>query len=137
MYLNLLLEQPDVDPQSVVEDQALRATPLRASTNFRASQSDARGEANKAARLEELVSSLTLTSPSAHEPPPFMSQLRRNRQILADLNISALTAVAYFLSKVRETTLGCIERTYHMQCLLAQEVKWILTVPARWDDSAK
>jgi hypothetical protein len=147
MFLNLLLEQ------SVADGQALRTTPLRASTNFRASQSDAHGGTSESPGLEERVGSTRLqqrlnpsvvTEPSVPSPPscaleprPFMSQLRKNRLILADRNISALTAVADFLSKVRETTLLAIERSFATEWVGAQKVKWILTVPGRWDDSAK
>jgi hypothetical protein len=151
--LNLLLEQPYADPQSVAEDEALRATPLRASTNFRASWSDSHGGARQtggpvelsgATRLQQLTGHSVVTESSATSPPsrvlgpsPSVTRLRRSRQILEERHISALTVVADFLSKVRETTLRSLERSYETHWVLRTPVKWILTVPERWDDSAK
>jgi hypothetical protein len=58
-------------------------------------------------------------------------------KILKELNIAPVQAVADFLTKIKETTLASIERTYMLDDLVDTKVEWILTVPAIWTDQAK
>jgi hypothetical protein len=71
------------------------------------------------------------------EISPLTTPAQETSEILRELNITPVKAVADFLMKIRETTLEDIKRTYGVDDWVGVKVEWILTVPAIWTDSAK
>ena len=65
-----------------------------------------------------------------------LTPIERTAMALKELGISPVTAVADFLSSVRELTIGSIERCYGWRMGGGRKT-YVLTVPASWTDAGK
>jgi hypothetical protein len=68
---------------------------------------------------------------------PTVTPDQKTKQMLRELGISPVTAVSDFLKSVRAITVTSIERTYSAEWVKEVPIKYVLTVPAIWTDSAK
>jgi len=97
----------------------------------------ARTRGYSGARMQDLNAQLDGLEISPDASSQLMTPAQRTGEILKELNIAPVQAVADFLTKIKETTLASIKRTYMLDDLVGTKVEWILTVPAIWTDQAK
>jgi hypothetical protein len=69
--------------------------------------------------------------------PPTVTPDQKTKQMLRNLGISPVTVVSDFLKSVRAVTMASIERAYSDEWVKEVPIKYVLTVPAIWTDTAK
>jgi len=131
-WFKLLLQEQEDGPWSTSKNRVSSPRKQRISLSRRVTNENT-GSEGQASTVVRVSSGYEPTSNATSDATP----AEASREILKNLNMSAVQAVSGFLARVKETTLESIKRTYWMEQELEPKVEWVLTVPSIWTDLAK